>query len=107
MLFTENLVAVNTGVECLKILCAGYIFFGFGMVMSQAINGSGDTVTPTVLNVICFWIIEIPLAYYLAKNLELQQTGVFWSIVISETILAILAIIYFKTGRWKTNTIKF
>jgi putative MATE family efflux protein len=107
MLFTDNVVAVNTGVECLKILCAGYIFFGFGMVMSQAINGSGDTVTPTVLNVICFWIIEIPLAYYLAKNLELQQTGVFWSIVISETILAILAIIYFKTGRWKTNTIKF
>ncbi len=105
--FNENPVAVQTGIEALQILCAGYIFFGFGMVMSQAINGSGDTITPTVLNVICFWIIEIPLAWYMAKNLDLGQTGVFWAIVISESILAVLAIIYFKTGRWKNNKLSF
>jgi putative MATE family efflux protein len=106
-IFSENTVVLNTGVECLKILCAGYIFFGFGMVMSQAINGSGDTITPTVINIICFWLMEIPLAYYFAKTLGYNQTGVFWAIVISESFLALLGILYFKTGRWKNNKISF
>jgi putative MATE family efflux protein len=107
MLFDENPVVMETGVECLQILCAGYIFFGFGMVMSQAINGSGDTKTPTVLNIIGFWVLQIPIAYILAVKLDWKQTGVFWAVVISESILAILAILYFKTGRWKKNTIDF
>jgi putative MATE family efflux protein len=106
-LFNQNEVVVATGVECLKILCAGYIFFGFGMVMSQAINGTGDTFTPSVINIICFWLMEIPLAYYLAEVLDFKQTGVFWAIVISESMLALLAILYFKTGRWKNNTLNF
>ena len=106
-IFNNNLQVVNTGVECLKILCAGYIFFGFGMVMSQAINGSGDTLTPSILNIICFWIMEIPLAYFMAKTLHWEQTGVFWAIVISESFLAVFAILYFKTGRWKKNKINF
>ncbi len=103
--FNSNQNVVDTGVNALKILCAGYVFFGFGMVMAQAINGSGDTITPTVLNVICFWLIEIPLAYYLAKTANWGQSGVFWSIVIAESILAVMAIIYFSTGRWKKNKI--
>ncbi|MCP9754852.1 MATE family efflux transporter [Lacihabitans sp. CCS-44] len=107
MLFDENPVVMETGVECLQILCAGYIFFGFGMVMSQAINGSGDTKTPTVLNIIGFWVLQIPIAYILAVKLDWKQTGVFWAVVISESILAVLAILYFKTGRWKKNTIDF
>jgi putative MATE family efflux protein len=106
-LFNENPKAVDTAVLCLKILCAGYIFFGFGMVMSQAINGSGDTYTPTVLNVICFWLMEIPLAYYMAKYLGMHEKGVFWSIVISESMLAVFAMIYFKTGRWQKNKLSF
>jgi putative MATE family efflux protein len=107
MLFDKNPVVMETGVECLQILCAGYIFFGFGMVMSQAINGSGDTKTPTVLNIIGFWVLQIPIAYILAVKLDWKQTGVFWAVVISESILAILAILYFRTGRWKKNTIDF
>ena len=107
MLFDENPVVLETGVECLQILCAGYIFFGFGMVMSQAINGSGDTKTPTVLNIIGFWVLQIPIAYILAVKLDWKQTGVFWAVVISESILATLAILYFRTGRWKKNTIDF
>jgi putative MATE family efflux protein len=106
-IFNDNPVAIATGVECLKIMCAGYIFFGFGMVMTQAINGTGDTLTPTILNIICFWLLEIPLAYYFAKILDWQQTGVFWAIVIAESILTVLAIIYFKTGRWKNNKLNF
>lgn len=107
MLFDENPVVMETGVECLQILCAGYIFFGFGMVMSQAINGSGDTKTPTVLNIIGFWVLQIPIAYILAVKLDWKQTGVFWAVVISESILAVLAILYFKTGRWKKTKLNF
>jgi Na+-driven multidrug efflux pump len=77
------------------------------MVMSQAINGSGDTKTPTVLNIIGFWVLQIPIAYILAVKLDWKQTGVFWAVVISESILAILAMLYFRTGRWKKNTIDF
>ncbi len=105
MYFNDNVHVVRTATMCLKILCGGYIFFGFGMVMSQAINGAGDTLTPTVINIICFWIMEIPLAYYLAKVLKWNEDGVFWSIVISESFLALLAILYFRTGRWKKNIV--
>jgi putative MATE family efflux protein len=99
--FDTNPIVVKTGSDCLKILAAGYVFFGIGMVITQAINGAGDTFTPTLFNIICFWGIEIPLAYYLARNLDMKQNGVFLSIIIAESILALMAIIYFKRGRWK------
>lgn len=102
-LFDQNPAVLQTGVECLQILCLGYVFFGFGMVMSQALNGAGDTVTPTWINLICFWIIEIPLAYFLAKQTSLEETGVFYAIVISESILALLALYFFRRGKWKTQ----
>lgn len=99
--FNPDPVVIKTGSDCLKILAAGYVFFGIGMVITQAINGAGDTFTPTLFNIICFWGIEIPLAYYLAQTLDMKQNGVFWSIIIAESILAVMAIIYFKRGRWK------
>jgi putative MATE family efflux protein len=99
--FDTNPIVIKTGADCLKILAAGYVFFGIGMVITQAINGAGDTFTPTLFNLICFWGIEIPLAYYLARSLDMKQNGVFWSIIIAESILAAMAIIYFKKGRWK------
>jgi putative MATE family efflux protein len=99
--FNTNPIVIKTGSDCLKILAAGYVFFGIGMVITQAINGAGDTFTPTLFNLICFWGIEIPLAYYLAQSLNMKQNGVFWSIIIAESILALMAIIYFKRGRWK------
>ena len=80
--FDASPVVVKTGSDCLKILAAGYIFFGIGMVITQAINGAGDTFTPTLFNIICFWGIEIPLAYYLAQSLDFKQNGVFLSISI-------------------------
>jgi putative MATE family efflux protein len=106
-IFNQDPQVIKTGVSCLKILCVGYVFFGFGMVISQAINGTGDTFTPTVINFVCFWLMEIPLAYYLAKTLNWQEDGVFWAIVISESFLAIFAILYFNTGRWKNNKLSF
>jgi Na+-driven multidrug efflux pump len=72
------------------------------MVIIQAFNGAGDTLTPTLINLVCFWIIEIPLAYLLAMKFGFAEEGVFYSIVISETLLGIIGFILFKRGKWKT-----
>ena len=101
-IFTDEPKVIEIGVLCLQIVCLGYIFFGFGMVIGQSLNGAGDTLSPTIMNLVCFWLIEIPLAYFLAKNLGWGPSGVFWSIAISESILAIVAIFVFRRGRWKT-----
>lgn len=113
LVFAESFVSwfdptpkvVATGVLCLKILAIGYVFFGAGMVITQAINGAGDTAAPTVFNLICFWAIQIPLAYYLGEIVGWQEEGVFYALIISETILAIIAIIYFKSGRWQRASV--
>jgi Na+-driven multidrug efflux pump len=100
-LFAQEPEVVHAGALALRILAGGYVFFGYGMIVAQAINGAGDTRTPTVLNFICFWLIETPLAWLLALHLGWGQTGVYWSIVIAESILALAAIWVFRRGRWK------
>jgi putative MATE family efflux protein len=101
-LFADNQQVIDVGVECLRIICAGYIFFAFGMVIGQSLNGAGDTLSPTIMNFVCFWLIEIPLAYFLAIYIHWGISGVFWSISISESILAVMAIFVFRRGRWRT-----
>jgi len=88
-------------VKALRIISAGYIFYGVGMVMINAFNGAGDTKTPTVINVFCFWLFQIPLAYLLAKYFEWGPTGVFVAIPVAETLITITAVVMFKKGRWK------
>ncbi|RYZ29799.1 MAG: MATE family efflux transporter [Chitinophagaceae bacterium] len=88
-------------VKALRIISAGYIFYGVGMVMINAFNGAGDTKTPTVINVFCFWLFQIPLAYLLAKYLAWGPTGVFVAIPIAETLITVTAFVMFKKGRWK------
>ncbi len=100
--FSTEPGVVEAGVLSLRIICAGYVFFAYGMVISQAFNGAGDTRTPTLMNLVCFWMIEIPLGYLLAINLGMGLAGVCWSIAISETTLALLAILLFRRGKWKT-----
>lgn len=112
-LFAEDLIRIFTpeedviaiGATCLRIICLGYLFYGMGMVMAQAFNGAGDTMTPTWLNFICFWMIEIPIAYLLALGLGMQENGVFWSIVIAESLLGVLGIWLFRKGKWKTKMV--
>ncbi|HET9056893.1 MAG TPA: MATE family efflux transporter [Chitinophagaceae bacterium] len=99
--FTMDPVVINTGKECLNILSVGYLFFAYGMVISQSFNGAGDTMTPTILNLFSFWALEIPLAYFLAKMKGWGPTGVYVSIAIAEAFLAVIAIILFKRGKWK------
>lgn len=90
------------GTMSLRFMCYGYIFFGFGMVMIQAFNGAGDTKTPTYINLVCHWLIQIPLAYYLAFGLNYGPEGVFSAIIIAEACLVVISYILFKKGKWRT-----
>lgn len=109
LLFNEALVRIFTaepgvvaaGAECLRIMSYGYLLFAWGMVMPQAFNGAGDTLTPTKINFFCFWLLEIPLAYLLAIELGVGERGVYWSIVVAETAAALVAIGLFRRGTWK------
>ena len=101
-LFTKQQEVKDFAINALRIISAGYIFYGIGMVMSNAFNGAGDTRTPTFINVFGFWVLQIPMAYILAKQLKLGPLGVFISIPIAETAITIASFILFKKGRWKT-----
>ena len=98
--FSTSDAVLHTGVQALRIVSLGYFFFAFGMVLSQAFNGAGDALTPVWLNLICFWLVEIPLAWYLATSMQ-APTGVFISIAFSESLLAVLSAWVFRQGRWK------
>lgn len=101
-LFSKNPEVIKQGAIALQIICAGYVFYAYEMVIGQAFNGAGDTFTPTFLNFIAFWVIQIPLAYYLAKLTSLGSVGVYLSIAISSSLLAIMAIYMFRKGKWKS-----
>jgi Na+-driven multidrug efflux pump len=103
--FTQDASVVPYGVDCLRVISYGYIFYAYGMVMVQAFNGAGDTFTPTVINLGCYWLFQIPLAYFLAMKTSLEARGVFMAITIAESLLAVIGILVFRQGRWKTRTI--
>lgn len=103
--FSTDPEVLHAGSLALRFLAAGYIFFGYGMVFTQALNGAGDTRTPTMINFVFFWLVETPLAWLLALYLDWGQTGVYASIVIAETALAIAAIWLFRKGRWKNTVV--
>ena len=99
--FTNNADVHDIAVKAIRILSAGYIFYGIGMVLLNAFNGAGDTKTPTWVNFFGFWLFQIPMAFFLAKHLEWGPTGVFWAIPVAEAAMTIATIILFKKGRWK------
>jgi putative MATE family efflux protein len=99
--FIHDAVSLSYGVECLHIIALGYLFFSYGMVISQSFNGAGDTKTPTILNFVCFWLLQIPLAWLMAKWLQMGPRGVYFAIGISEALLALISIVIFKKGKWK------
>ncbi|GAB4239691.1 MAG: MATE family efflux transporter [Ekhidna sp.] len=92
----------DIGIEALRIICFGYIFFAYGMVIGQAFNGSGDTFTPLIISLIVFWAIQIPMAYLLAITYDWGPTGVFFCIAFCHSLYAVIAIALFKRGKWKT-----
>jgi putative MATE family efflux protein len=100
-IFTKEPEVHRFGVQSLQIIGAGYIFYGIGMVMIQALNGAGDTRTPTWINFVGFWLFQIPLAWVLAKTLNMGPTGAFIAVPVAETFIALAAWYYFKKGKWK------
>jgi Na+-driven multidrug efflux pump len=100
-IFTNDPAVQEVGSLALQIIGTGYIFYGIGMVMIQALNGSGDTRTPTWINFVCFWLFQIPLAYILAKPLGMGPLGAFIAIPVAETAIAVWAYVIFKKGKWK------
>ncbi|MEO2053398.1 MAG: MATE family efflux transporter [Allomuricauda sp.] len=99
--FNATPEVVKSGALCLQVIAAGYIFYAYGMVVSQAFNGAGDTRTPTKINLISFWLFQLPLAYTAAIVLEWGAVGVFVAITLAEVVLAIIAMVWFKKGNWK------
>jgi putative MATE family efflux protein len=104
-LFSQDPAVVPLGAACLRIVSYGNVGYAYGMVMLQAFNGAGDTVTPTFVYLFGFWLLEIPLAYWLAIPAHLRSNGVFIAIVIAETAIAGASAILFKRGRWKRQQI--
>lgn len=100
-IFTQDADVIKFGARALQIIGSAYIFYGIGMVMTQALNGAGDTKTPTIINLLGFWAFQIPLAYFLAKGLDWKSTGAFIAIPIAETFIAVAAWYFFKKGKWK------
>ena len=104
-IFTHDPAVVPLAVSCLRIVSTGNIGYAYGMVMLQAFNGAGDTLTPTIVNFFGFWLFEIPLAYWLAIHLGMHSSGVYWSIVVAEAVIAAASIVLFRRGRWKQRMI--
>mgnify|MGYP001811741958 CR=1 FL=1 len=100
-LFTADPDVLRIGTDCLRILAIGAPAYAIGMIVTQALNGAGDTTTPTAINFVCFWILQIPFAFWLAENIGLGPNGVFWAIVVSETLVTVLAVIVFRRGKWQ------
>ncbi len=100
-LFSSDPEVVRYGISCLRIIGLGFPLYAIGMIMTQALNGAGDTMTPTLINFVCFWLLQIPLAYWLATDMSLGPNGVFLAIVVSESLLTIISIRVFRRGSWK------
>jgi putative MATE family efflux protein len=104
-LFTNDPLVIPQAASCLRMVSYGNIGYAYFMVMLQAFNGAGDTVTPTIVNFFGFWLCEIPVAYFLALHTGMRANGVYASIAIAETAMAIASIILFRQGRWKRQKI--
>jgi len=99
--FTTDPNVVPTAATALRIISGGFVLYAFGFVLSMSFNGAGDTWTPTIINLFCFWLFEVPLAYVLARPLGMGPSGVFWSIAIAFSLMAVISGLLFRRGTWK------
>ena len=103
--FTSDPPVASVAVRGLRIVSSGFLFYAYGFVLTQSFNGAGDTLTPTVINVFCYWLWEMPLAYVLARPAGLGPDGVFWSVAIANSTLALVSSVLFRKGRWKLKRV--
>jgi len=104
-IFSSDPNVIPYGVRCLRIVAAGFLFYGYGMVLTQAFNGAGDAWTATFIHLICLWLLEIPLAWVLAYPFGWGPTGVFIAVSVAFSALALVSATIFKQGRWKTKRV--
>jgi putative MATE family efflux protein len=104
-IFTTDPEVVPYGVDALRYISYGYVFYAYGMVMVASFNGAGDTTTPTFINLFCYWLFQIPLAYVLALPFGFGARGVFMAITVAESTIAVVGVLVFRRGRWKTRQI--
>jgi len=103
--FTSDPLVAPLAADGLRLVSLGFVFYAYGMVLSQAFNGAGDTFTPTLMNLFCFWVWEIPLAYFLSHRAGLGPRGVFLAITTAFSMLAVIGAVLFKRGRWKLKKV--
>jgi putative MATE family efflux protein len=99
--FSTDPEVLKEGIKCLQVVSLGYVFYAYGMVISQSFNGAGDTMTPTIISLVGFWIFQIPLAYALANHFQTGPIGVYAAISIAESAMAVASIYIFRKGNWK------
>ena len=100
-LFTSEPQVVEQGAQALRIICLGYAFVSYGMVVAQSFNGAGDTKTPLYINLFCYWLLQVPLAWLLAVPLEMGPNGVYVAVAVSFSVSAVISVFIFRKGRWK------
>ena len=100
--FSTERAVIDYGSLCLRVIAAGYIFYAYGMVVIQSFNGAGDTKTPTYINFMCFWLFQLPFAYITALVFNLGPLGVFLAILLAQILIAVIGVVWFKKGKWKT-----
>src|SRR5690606_20849226 len=104
-IFSDDPAVIDYAATCLRVISYGYGFYAVGMIVIQAFNGAGDTDTPTWVNLWCFWLFQLPLAYLLAEWAAMGPDGVFWSVAIAESVMAVVGVVLFRRGRWKLKVV--
>lgn len=103
--FTRDAAVSAYVADCLRIVSLGYGFYAVGMIVTQAFNGAGDTDTPTLINLVCLWFVQLPVAWWLSRTLGWGPQGAFAAIAIADALLAVVAVVIFRRGRWKLRTV--
>jgi len=103
--FSSDAVVIGFGANCLRMVSLCYILYAYGMVIVQAFNGAGDTFTPSMINLVSYWLVQLPLAFLLVRRIHAGANGVFLSILVAEVLLSILSIYIFRLGRWKKKIV--
>ncbi|AGA79024.1 MATE family efflux transporter [Echinicola vietnamensis] len=103
--FNDNPEVIQVGTDGLGIICLGYVFFAYGMVMSQSLNGAGDTKTPTLINIVVLWLFQLPLAYVLSQWFDMGEIGVFIAIAVGHSVHALVSGFIFNQGKWKLKEV--
>ncbi len=104
-IFTNDPAVAHVAASALRIISCGYIFYAWGMVAIQAFNGAGDTITPTLINLFCFWACQLPIAWWLAFHTAMRSNGIFAAIAISQSAIAVIGMLAFRRGKWKLQKV--